>query len=78
MLHRTQLERYEELTMTTAERLIRRGIWTGMRKGMQKGKLEGKLDDARRMLMKGIDLAMVLEITELTEEILRDNGVLES
>ncbi|EPG74167.1 hypothetical protein LEP1GSC058_2842 [Leptospira fainei serovar Hurstbridge str. BUT 6] len=64
--------------MTTAERLIRRGIWTGMRKGMQKGKLEGKLDDARRMLMKGIDLAMVLEITELTEEILRDNGVLES
>ncbi|EQA36824.1 hypothetical protein LEP1GSC047_2514 [Leptospira inadai serovar Lyme str. 10] len=65
MLHRRKLERYEEVAMTTAERLIQEGI--------QKGRLE----DARKMLAEGIDLKVVLRVTELTEKDLRDHGILE-
>ncbi|WP_082269845.1 hypothetical protein [Leptospira interrogans] len=64
MLHLSRLERYEELAMTTAEKLI------------QEGKLEGKIEDVRNMFAKGIDLNTVLEITDLTEKDLRDNGLI--
>ncbi|EMK25335.1 Rpn family recombination-promoting nuclease/putative transposase [Leptospira kirschneri] len=64
MLHLSRLERYEELAMTTAEKLI------------QEGKIEGKIEDARKMFAKGIDLNTVLEITDLTEKDLRDNGLI--
>ncbi|WP_238325621.1 Rpn family recombination-promoting nuclease/putative transposase [Leptospira inadai] len=72
MLHRRKLERYEEVAMTTAERLIQEGI----QKGRLEGKLEGKLEAARKMLAKGIDLKAVSEITDLTERDLRDHGIL--
>ncbi|EKO78481.1 hypothetical protein LEP1GSC068_0477 [Leptospira sp. Fiocruz LV3954] len=51
---------YEDLTMTTAERL----------------KKEGKIEDARNMLKEGFELDVVLRITGLTEQELKDHGVI--
>ncbi|EKS01714.1 hypothetical protein LEP1GSC125_4053 [Leptospira mayottensis 200901122] len=80
VLERSKLEQYEELTVTTAERLISEGIQQGMQqgieKGVEKGKIEGKLEDAGKMLKKGIDLKTVLEITGLSEKTLKENGIL--
>ncbi|ULH30891.1 hypothetical protein [Leptospira weilii] len=66
------MEQYEELTMTTAERLISEGMRQGIEKGIEKGKLE----TAGKMLQKGIDLKTILEITGLTEQDLRDSDIL--
>nr|WP_082275152.1 Rpn family recombination-promoting nuclease/putative transposase [Leptospira interrogans] len=68
VLQRSKLEQYEELAMTTAERLIS--------EGMQRGIEKGKLEDASKMLSKGIDLKTVLEITGLSEKTLKDHGIL--
>nr|WP_081098177.1 Rpn family recombination-promoting nuclease/putative transposase [Leptospira borgpetersenii] len=68
VLERSKLEQYEELTMTTAERLISEGIQQGIEKG--------KLEDASKMLKKGIDLKTVLEITGFSEKTLKENGIL--
>ncbi|EKO79030.1 hypothetical protein Q4554_16845 [Leptospira santarosai] len=46
--------------MTTAERL----------------KKEGKIEDARNMLKEGFELDVVLRITGLTEQELKDHGVI--
>lgn len=72
VLQRSKLEQYEELAMTTAERLISEGMQRGIEQGIEKGKLE----DASKMLSKGIDLKTVLEITGLSEKILKEHGVL--
>nr|WP_283783765.1 hypothetical protein [Leptospira weilii] len=66
------MEQYEELTMTTAERLISEGIQQGIEKGIEQEKLE----TAGKMLQKGIDLKTILEITGLTEQDLRDSDIL--
>ncbi|ULH30721.1 hypothetical protein [Leptospira weilii] len=66
------MEQYEELTMTTAERLISEGIQQGIEKGIEQEKLE----TAGKMLQKGIDLNTILEITGLTEQDLRDSDIL--
>ncbi|MDI7188177.1 hypothetical protein [Leptospira santarosai] len=50
--------------MTTAERL------------RQEGKIEGKIEDARNMLLNGASLEFVLKITGLTEQELKDHGVI--
>ncbi|UOG32267.1 Rpn family recombination-promoting nuclease/putative transposase [Leptospira noguchii] len=55
---------YEDLTMTTAEKLIK------------KGKFEGKLETAKNMLLDGASLEYVLKITGLTEQELKDHGVI--
>nr|WP_232397949.1 Rpn family recombination-promoting nuclease/putative transposase [Leptospira kirschneri] len=55
---------YEDLAMTTAEKLIK------------KGKFEGKLETARNMLLKGSSLEFVLSVTGLTEQELKDHGVI--
>ncbi|MDL5247327.1 Rpn family recombination-promoting nuclease/putative transposase [Leptospira weilii] len=68
VLQRSKLEQYEELTMTTAERLISEGI--------QQGIEQEKLETASKMLQKGIDLKTILEITGLTEQDLRDSDIL--
>ncbi|MBE8365105.1 Rpn family recombination-promoting nuclease/putative transposase [Leptospira borgpetersenii] len=68
----SKLEQYEELTMTTAERLISEGI----QQGKIEGRIEEKLEDAGKMLKKGIDLKTVLEITGFSEKTLRENGIL--
>ncbi|WP_228028904.1 Rpn family recombination-promoting nuclease/putative transposase, partial [Leptospira borgpetersenii] len=80
VLERSKLEQYEELTMTTAERLISEGIQQGIEQGMQQGKIEGRIEEklevAGKMLKKGIDLKTVLEITGFSEKTLRENGIL--
>ncbi|TQE48053.1 Rpn family recombination-promoting nuclease/putative transposase [Leptospira borgpetersenii] len=68
----SKLEQYEELTMTTAERLISEGI----QQGKIEGRIEEKLEDAGKMLKKGIDLKTVLEITGFSEKTLKENGIL--
>ncbi|MDI7165312.1 hypothetical protein QMN02_09630 [Leptospira santarosai] len=50
--------------MTTAERL------------RQEGKIEGKIEDARNMLLNGASLEFVLSVTGLTEQELKDCGLL--
>ncbi|EKR57259.1 hypothetical protein LEP1GSC105_3598 [Leptospira interrogans str. UI 12758] len=50
--------------MTTAEKLIK------------KGKFEGKLETAKNMLLDGASLEYVLKITGLTEQELKDYGVI--
>ncbi|MCR8647329.1 Rpn family recombination-promoting nuclease/putative transposase [Leptospira interrogans] len=72
VLQRSKLEQYEELAMTTAERLISEGMQRGIEQGIEKRKLE----DASKMLSKGIDLKTVLEITGLSEKTLKDHGIL--
>ncbi|MGE8711923.1 Rpn family recombination-promoting nuclease/putative transposase [Leptospira interrogans] len=72
VLQRSKLEQYEELAMTTAERLISEGMQRGIEQGIEKGKLE----DASKMLSKRIDLKTVLEITGLSEKTLKDHGIL--
>uniref|UniRef100_UPI0009C0336F hypothetical protein n=1 Tax=Leptospira weilii TaxID=28184 RepID=UPI0009C0336F len=75
-LQRSKLEQYEELTMTTAERLISEGMRQGIEKGIEKGIEQEKLETAGKMLKKGIDLNTILEITGLTEKTLKENGFL--
>ncbi|EMK13124.1 hypothetical protein LEP1GSC066_3419, partial [Leptospira sp. serovar Kenya str. Sh9] len=58
----SKLEQYEELTMTTAERLIsegiekgvQQGIERGIEKGIKQGVEKGKLEDAGKMLKRGL------------------------
>ncbi|WP_249262274.1 Rpn family recombination-promoting nuclease/putative transposase, partial [Leptospira alexanderi] len=68
ILHRSKLDEYEELTVTTAERLISEGMQLGIEKGID----QEKLKTAGKMLKKGIDLKTVLEITGLTEKTLKE------
>ncbi|EMP01513.1 hypothetical protein [Leptospira santarosai] len=50
--------------MTTAERL------------RQEGEIKGKIETARNMLLKGVSLEFVLSVTGLTEQDLKDHGVI--
>ncbi|EMP05449.1 hypothetical protein LEP1GSC124_2684 [Leptospira interrogans serovar Pyrogenes str. 200701872] len=59
---------YEDLAMTTAEKLIQ--------KGEMKGKVEGKIEDAKNMLLNGASLEFVLKVTGFTEQELKDYGVI--
>ncbi|WP_081100514.1 hypothetical protein, partial [Leptospira noguchii] len=68
IFQRSKLEKYEELTVTTAEKLISEGIQQGIEKE--------KLETASKMFAKGIDLKTILEITGLTEKILKDHKIL--
>jgi len=58
--------------MTTAERLIQEGIQKGIQEGIQKGRIEGMKEKAikvaRKLLMKGMSIEEVAELTELPEE----------
>ncbi|WP_235594512.1 hypothetical protein, partial [Leptospira noguchii] len=80
IFQRSKLEKYEELTVTTAEKLISEGIQQGIEKGIEQGIEKGiekeKLVTASKMLGKGIDLKTVLEITALTEKTLKEYKIL--
>ena len=70
----------EEVAMTVASALIheglekgkRQGMRQGMQQGMQQGKLEGKLEKAleiaRGMLLKGMSVATIAELTGLPRQ----------
>ena len=53
--------------MTIAEQLEQRG----MEKGRQLGKREASLEIARNMLKSGLDNALVMQMTGLTEQELK-------
>ncbi|MDL5244451.1 Rpn family recombination-promoting nuclease/putative transposase [Leptospira weilii] len=72
VLQRSKLEQYEELTVTTAEKLISEGIQQGIEKGVQQGKVE----TARNMLSEDIQLDVVLRITGLSEQDLKNHGLI--
>ncbi len=55
---------YEDLAMTTAEKLI------------QKGEIKGKIETARNMLLNGASLEFVLKVTGFTEQEIKDHGLL--
>ncbi|WP_201029655.1 Rpn family recombination-promoting nuclease/putative transposase [Leptospira alstonii] len=72
VLHTAKLEQYEELTMTTAEQLIAEGIQKGIEKGIEKEKLEA----ASKMFDEGIKIEVILRVTGLTENDLKNHGFL--
>ena len=47
------------------------GLAEGMEKGIEKGMNQRSLEIARKMLAKGMDVAMVMEITGLSERLLQ-------
>ena len=47
---------------------IEQGMQQGMQQGMFKGKLEGKLETAKNLLVKGLDYALISEVTSLSVE----------
>ncbi|WP_235595271.1 Rpn family recombination-promoting nuclease/putative transposase [Leptospira noguchii] len=67
---------YEDLIMTTAEKLIKKGEIEGEIKGESKGIIKGKIETARNMLLDGASLEYILKITRLTEQELKDHGLL--
>ena len=67
----SRVPQHEEALMTIAEQLRlegeQRGIQKGLQLGEQKGEREATLKIARTMLASGLDRAMVMQITGLTE-----------
>ncbi|UOG38741.1 hypothetical protein MAL08_05415 [Leptospira noguchii] len=45
-------------------------------KGFYKGSFESKIETARNMLLDGASLEYILKITRLTEQELKDHGVI--
>jgi len=46
---------------------MREGKREGIKEGIKKGIKEGKREDAKMMLMEGLDLKLIIKITGLTE-----------
>lgn len=71
----SRVPQHEETLMTIAEQLclegeqrgIQKGLQLGEQKGRQEGEREAALKIARAMLASGLDRAMVMEMTGLTE-----------
>ncbi len=62
------------------EAIMGRKVLTAYERALEEGREEGefrnRLDTARKMLMKGFSASEILEITGLSEEQLRENGIL--
>ncbi|MDM3224345.1 Rpn family recombination-promoting nuclease/putative transposase [Citrobacter sp. Cf088] len=63
-----RIPQHKERLMTIAERLRLDGLQEGLQQGKEVGKREAALRIAQTMLEQGIDRAMVLLVTGLTEE----------
>jgi predicted transposase/invertase (TIGR01784 family) len=48
------------------------GMNEGKKEGKEEGKKEGKLEDARRMLARGMEIDVIVDVTELPEEEIRN------
>lgn len=59
---------YEDVVMTIAQKLRQEGRQEGRKEGHSEGRLEEKREVARKMLMKGIDPVLVMQVTGLTEQ----------
>jgi len=57
--------------LTAYERALEEGI----EKGREEGEFRNRLDTARKMLVKGFSASEILEITGLSEDQLRENGI---
>ena len=70
-------------TRKDAERFNRKEIYKSMEpeymtlleKLEEKGKIEGKIETARNLKAEGIDIAIILKTTGLTEEQLKEAGI---
>jgi len=63
-----QVPEHEERFMTVAEQLEARGREQGLKQGLQQGWQEAQLSIAKKMLSAGIDIALIAQTTELTED----------
>lgn len=67
-----QAKHVEDLAMTTAEMLEKKGREEGREEGIK----EAKLENARKMLLEGDSLEKVIRITDLTAEELKKAGLI--
>ncbi|EOV0110343.1 Rpn family recombination-promoting nuclease/putative transposase [Vibrio parahaemolyticus] len=67
-----QVPEHEERFMTVAEQLEARGREQGLKQGLQQGRQQGSQETqvaiAKKMLSAGIDIALIAQTTELTED----------
>lgn len=58
--------------MTVLDKILEEGELKGIEKGIEKGKIE----TARNMRLEGIEVSVIIKVTGLTQEQLKENGVL--
>jgi predicted transposase/invertase (TIGR01784 family) len=66
---------YEDQLMTIAEQLEQKGLEQGLKKGLKKGleqgletgRQEGKREVARNLILKGMEMQLVKELTGLSD-----------
>ncbi len=63
-----EVERGEEVFMSTADVLIKQGIEKGVQQGLKMGKHEKAIETAKRMIEKGFDVNIIVDVTGLTME----------
>ncbi len=68
------IEEKEESNMIVEE-LMKRGEIKGIEKGKNEGILEGRIKAARKMRLKGFSIEDIIDITELSEEVLKNAGI---
>jgi predicted transposase/invertase (TIGR01784 family) len=62
--------------MTVLDEILAEGELRGIEKGFEKGIEKGKLETAKNMKAEGIELSVILKVTGLTDEQLKDAGIL--
>jgi predicted transposase/invertase (TIGR01784 family) len=62
--------------MTVLDKIIEKGRAEGIEKGREEGIEKGKLETAKNMKAEGIAISVILKVTGLTDEQLKDAGVL--
>ncbi|EHJ9985774.1 ISNCY family transposase, partial [Vibrio parahaemolyticus] len=63
-----QVPEHEERFMTVAEQLEARGREQSLKQGLQEGRQETQLSIAKKMLSAGIDVALIIQTTELSKD----------
>jgi len=58
--------------MTVLDKILEEGELKGIEKGIEKGKIE----TARNMRLEGIEVSVIVKVTGLTQELLKENGIL--
>lgn len=58
---------YEDQLMTIAEQLEQKGLEQGLKKGLETGRQEGKREVARNLILKGMEMQLVKELTGLSD-----------
>ena len=62
--------------MILLEKLEEKGELRGLEKGIEKGKIEGKIETAHKMKEKAFSILEIQDITGLSIDQLRENGIL--